>query len=37
MEEGTDLCLWAMENHYVSVTALQLDLTTHRLLPRLWG
>lgn len=36
IEEGTDL--WAMENHYVSITPLQLDLTAHHLIDwlRLW-
>ncbi len=36
IEEGTDL--WAMENNYVSITPLQLDLTAHHLIDwlRLW-
>lgn len=36
VEEGTDL--WAMENNYVSITPLQLDLTAHHLIDwlRLW-
>jgi 5'-nucleotidase len=36
VEEGTDL--WAMENHYVSITPLQLDLTAHHLIDwlRVW-
>jgi 5'-nucleotidase len=35
VEEGTDE--WAIENNYVSVTPLQLDLTAHYLIDRLRG
>ena len=33
--EGTDF--WAMENGYVSITPLHLDLTAHQTLPTLLG
>jgi 5'-nucleotidase len=34
-EEGTDI--WAVANHYISVTPIQLDLTAHNLLQTLRG
>jgi 5'-nucleotidase len=33
LDEGTDI--WAVANHYVSVTPIHLDMTAHELIPRL--
>ncbi|MEI6576319.1 MAG: 5'/3'-nucleotidase SurE [Bacteroidota bacterium] len=35
LDHGTDTDEWALDNHYISVVPIQLDLTAHNLIPTL--